>query len=49
MGWMTGVHFPLHYVQSGSGAHPASCPVGSEAVFPGSKAAWVWSWPLSTI
>jgi hypothetical protein len=26
------------YVQTGSGAHPASCPIGTEGPFPGGKA-----------
>jgi hypothetical protein len=29
----------LHVVQTGSGAHPASYPVGTEGSFPGGKAA----------
>jgi hypothetical protein len=30
----------LHYcIQNGSGAHPASCPVGTGCSFPGGKAA----------
>jgi hypothetical protein len=28
-----------HHVQNGSGAHPASCPMGTRGFFPGSKAA----------
>jgi hypothetical protein len=32
--------FSLHHcVQTGSGAHPASCPVGTRGSFPGGKAA----------
>jgi hypothetical protein len=30
---------PLHVVQTGSQAHPASCPVGAGDSFPGGKAA----------
>jgi len=29
-----------HHVQNGSGAHPASYPMGIRGSFPGSKAAW---------
>jgi hypothetical protein len=32
-----------HRVQNGSGAHPASYPVGSRGSFPGDKAAGAWS------
>jgi hypothetical protein len=38
----------LHVVQTGSGAHPASYPTGTEDSFPEGKAAWTWSWPLPT-
>jgi hypothetical protein len=46
-GWMTGVRFPtgerdfslLHSVQTGSGAHPASYPMGTGGYFPEGKAA----------
>jgi hypothetical protein len=32
--------FSLHYrVQNGSGAYPASCPMGTRGCFPGRKAA----------
>jgi hypothetical protein len=45
MDWMTGVWSPTEAedfsssvcVQTGSGAHPASCPVGTEGSFPGGK------------
>jgi hypothetical protein len=30
---------PLHVVQTGSGAHPASYPMGTGCSFPGDKAA----------
>jgi hypothetical protein len=34
-------------VQTGSGAHPASCPMGTGGPFPGGKsAAGAWCWPL---
>jgi hypothetical protein len=44
--WTTGVRSPTEAedfssslcVQTGSGAHPASCPVGTEGPFPGGKA-----------
>jgi hypothetical protein len=29
----------LHSVQTGSGDHPASCPIGAGSCFPGGKAA----------
>jgi hypothetical protein len=35
-------------VQTGSGAHPASCPMGTGGPFPGGKsAAGAWRWPLT--
>jgi hypothetical protein len=43
-------NFSLHHrVQTGSGAHPASNPMGTGGSFPGGKAAGVWSWPLTSI
>jgi hypothetical protein len=43
-------NFSLHHrVQNGSGAHPASCPMGTRGSFPGRKAAGVWNWPLTSI
>jgi hypothetical protein len=39
--WMTGVRFPPETnlcIQTGSGAHPASCTVGSGCHYPGGKA-----------
>jgi hypothetical protein len=43
-------NFSLHHrVQNGSGAHPASYPMGSGGSFPGGKAAGAWSWPLTSI
>jgi len=37
-------NFPLYYrVQTGSGAHPVSCPTGTGGSFPGDKAAGAWS------
>jgi hypothetical protein len=38
----------LHYAQTGSGAHPASYPMGAGSYFTGSKAAGTWSWPLTS-
>jgi hypothetical protein len=43
-------NFSLHHrVQNGSGAHPASYPMGTRDCFPGGKAAGAWSWPLTSI
>jgi len=47
MGWITRVQFPAgagtfllcHFIQKGSGAHPASYPMGSRASFPRSRVA----------
>jgi hypothetical protein len=41
-------HFSLLYSlpQTGSGAHSASCPMGTASIFPGSKEARAWSWPF---
>jgi hypothetical protein len=47
----SGVRFPAgvgnfslhHWVQNGSGPHPASYPVGTRGSFPGGKAAGAWS------
>jgi hypothetical protein len=36
-----------HRVQNGSGAHPASYPMGTNGSFPGGKAAGAWSSPLT--
>jgi hypothetical protein len=36
----------LHSVQTGSGVHPASCPVGTGWIFCRAKQAGAWSWPL---
>jgi hypothetical protein len=41
--------FSHHRVQNGSGAHPASNPMGTRGSFPGGKAAGAWSWPLTSI
>jgi hypothetical protein len=37
----------LHRVQNGSGAHPASYPMGTRGSFLGDKGAGAWSWPLT--
>jgi hypothetical protein len=39
----------IYRVQNGSGAHPASYPMGTRGSFPGGKAAGVRSWPLTPI
>jgi hypothetical protein len=38
----------LDIVQTGSGVHPTSYPVGTRDPFPGGKAAGSWSWPLTS-
>jgi hypothetical protein len=35
-------------IQTSSGVHPASYPVGTGGSFPEGKAARAWSWPLTT-
>jgi len=40
---------PHHHVQTGSGAHPPSYPVGTRDSFSGVKAAGTWRWPLTSI
>jgi len=43
-------NFSLHHRdQNGSGAHPASYPMGTGGSSLGSKAAGAWSWPLTSI
>jgi hypothetical protein len=43
-------NFSLHHrVQNGSGTHPASYPTGTRVSFPGGKATWAWSWPLTSM
>jgi hypothetical protein len=46
MGWTAWVRFPavqdfslLHSIQTGTWAHPASCPMGTGGSFPGGKVA----------
>jgi hypothetical protein len=49
-GWGGAGNYSLHHrVQNGSGAHPASYPMGTRGSFPGGKAAGAWSWPLTSI
>jgi hypothetical protein len=38
----------LHVVQTGSGVHPISYPIGTGGSFPGGKAVGPWSWPLTS-
>jgi hypothetical protein len=37
----------LHGIPTGSGAHPASYPLGTWGSFPGGKVAGAWIWPLT--
>jgi hypothetical protein len=54
---MVGVRFPAwagnfslrHHVQTDSGAHPASYPMGIGVSFSGGKATGAWNWPLTSI
>jgi hypothetical protein len=39
----------LHQVQTGSGTHPASCPVDISDTFPGLRRPNVWSWSFTSI
>jgi len=45
-GAMVGFFSLRHRVRTCSGAHPASCPVGTRSSE--DKAAWSWSWPLTS-
>jgi hypothetical protein len=38
-----------HSVQNGPAAQPASYTIGTSGSFPGSKAAGLWSWPLTSV
>jgi hypothetical protein len=38
-----------HRVQNGSGAHPASYPMGTGDSFPGDKAAGTWNWSPTSV
>jgi hypothetical protein len=40
---------PHHHVQTGSGAYPASYPVGTGGSFLGVKVTGMWSWSLTSI
>jgi hypothetical protein len=43
-------NYSLHHrVQNGSGAHPASYPIGTRGSYLGGKAAGTWSWPLTLV
>jgi len=43
-------NFSLHHrIQNGSGAHPASYPMGTRGSFPAGKAAGPWSWQPTSI
>jgi hypothetical protein len=37
----------LPVLQTGSGVHPTSYPMGTGGSFPGGKAAGAWNWPLT--
>jgi hypothetical protein len=37
-----------HHVQTGSGAHPTSYPMGTRCSFRGNKAGGAWSWTLTS-
>jgi hypothetical protein len=41
--------FLLHRVQTDSGFHPVSYPMGTGGFFPWSKAAAAWNWPLTWV
>jgi len=42
-------NFSLHHcVQTDSGAHLVSYPVGTRCSFPGVKAAGTWRWPFTS-
>jgi len=42
-------YWELFFHQNGSGANPASHPMGTGGSFPGGKVAGAWSWPLTSI
>jgi len=46
---MKGFFSLRHCIQTGSGAHPASYPVGILVSFPKAKAAGAWRCPLISI
>jgi hypothetical protein len=39
----------IHSIQTSSGAHPASYPMGTGVSFPAGKAGGPWGWPLTSI
>jgi hypothetical protein len=39
---------PIHVVQAGCGAHPASYLMGTRESFSGGKATGAWSWSLTS-
>jgi hypothetical protein len=41
------VQYIYNRVQNGSGAHPASYPMGTRGSFPRGKAVGPWSWPFT--
>jgi hypothetical protein len=44
-----GIFSLRHWVQTGSGAHPASYPMVTEGPYLGVKAVGTWSWQLTSI
>jgi hypothetical protein len=54
---MNGIRFPAgpgnislrHHVQTGSGTHPASYPMGNRGSFRGGEMGAAWKWPLISI
>jgi hypothetical protein len=46
--WLRAGRSLLHVVQTGSGVHPTSYPMGTAGSFPSGKAARAWSWPLAS-
>jgi len=58
MRWTTGFRFPAgggplfffrHCVETDSGIHPTSYPMGTEGSFLKGKVTGAWSWPLISI
>jgi hypothetical protein len=45
----SGIFYLCHCVQTGSGAHATSCPMGTAGFSPSGKAARAWRWPLTSI
>jgi len=44
-----GIFSPRHRVQTGTGAHPTTYPMGNEGSFLDGKAAVAWLWPFTSI